>query len=86
MTFGFWAFSKKVILRIRLMGRSAGTFLTPDTDTVCSLIQPLCNTVYTSNKGLDELTIAQRENRVGSHDMLLVACSDDVVWGCGGAG
>ena len=23
------------------MGRSAGTFLTPDTDTVCSLIQPI---------------------------------------------
>ena len=32
------------------------------------------------------LTIAQRENRAGSHDMLLVACHDDVVWGCGGAG
>ena len=31
------------------------------------------------------LTIAQRENRAGSHDMLLVACRDDVVWGCGGA-
>ena len=31
------------------------------------------------------LTIAKRENRVGSHDMLLVACCDDIVWGCGGA-
>ena len=30
--------------------------LTPGTDTICSLIQPLCNTVYTSNKGLDEPT------------------------------
>ena len=26
---------------------------------------------------------AKRENRV--HDMLLVACCDDIVWGCGGA-
>ena len=30
--------------------------------------------------------IAKRENRVGSHDMLLVACCDDVVWECGEAG
>ena len=27
----------------------------------------------------------QRENRAGSHDMLLVACCDDIVWGYGGA-
>ena len=27
--------------------------------------------------------IAKRENRV--HDMLLVACCNDIVWGCGGA-
>ena len=27
--------------------------------------------------------IAKRENRV--HDMLLVACCDDIVWGCAGA-
>ena len=41
------------------MRRSAATFSEvseSDADTVCSLIQPLCNTVYTSNKGLDEPT------------------------------
>ena len=27
--------------------------------------------------------ITKRENR--EHDMLLVACCDDIVWGCGGA-
>ena len=52
------------------------------TDTICSLIQPLCNTVYTSNKGLDEPTshgIWAIKLSV-SRNMLLVACSDDVVW------
>ena len=39
-----------------LVDRGKCQALTPDTDTVCSLIQPLCNTVYTSSKGLDEPT------------------------------
>ena len=36
--------------------------------------------MYISNKGLDEPTRHGIWAIIGSHDMFLVACSDDVVW------
>ena len=51
------------------MGRSAGTFLTPDTDTVCSLIQPWWTVQYSVHcKRVIKVEMSQQDTVSGQQN------------------